>query len=369
MLAATALPAAALDRELSSEAGPLQVTTAVTGLANPWAFEFLPDGAMLVTEKAGRLRVAAPDGTLGAPISGLPEIDAGGQGGLLDVALDPGFAENATIWFTFSEPAEGGNSTALAKGVLSSDRTSLSDVTTVFSQLPRYAGNKHFGSRIVFDGEGHVFLGLGERSDQPIRNRAKDLDNHLGKVVRLNLDGSVPQDNPFVGRDGALPEIWSYGHRNIQGGARHPETGAIWFTEHGPKGGDELNLIEKGANYGWAEVSYGVNYDGTPVGTGEKTAPGVTDPVHQWTPVIGASGLEFYTGDLFADWKGDAFAGGLATTDLVRLTMEDGKVTGEERLLADLGLRIRDVKAGPDGAIYVATDERNGEILKIAPAD
>lgn len=365
-LAGLSTSAFAYDETLASKAGPLEARTFADDLERPWAMEFLPDGSLIVTEKGGTLRLVSATGAVGEPIAGVPEVAAGGQGGLLDVALDPGFAENRRIFFTWSETGEGGNSTAASSATLSADGRSLENLHKVFTQLPKYDGNKHFGSRIVFDGDDHLFIGLGERSDQPIRNRAKDLDNHLGKVVRLHLDGSVPADNPFVNQAGAMPEIWSYGHRNIQGGARDPASGKIWFSEHGPKGGDEVNRIEKGANYGWAEVSHGVNYDGTPVGTGRETATGVTDPVHQWTPVIGASGMTFYDADLIPAWKGSSFHGGLATENLVRLEMKGDTVAGEERL--DLGQRIRDVKQGPDGALYVLAEDI-GEIIRIAPAE
>lgn len=284
------------------------------------------------------------------------------------MAAAPDFAESRRIYFTYSEAGDGGNSTAAAMATLSQDGTQLTDVRKVFTQMPKYDGDKHFGSRIVFDGKGHMFIGLGERSDAPIRESAQKLDNHLGKVVRLNLDGSVPDDNPFVGQDGALPEIYSYGHRNIQGGALNPADGRIYFTEHGPKGGDELNVIEAKANYGWPVVSYGVEYSGQPVGSGKEAGEGFKDPIHHWTPVTGTSGLVFYTGDLFPDWKGDALSGGLVTHDIARLTIEGGKVVGEERLLGDLDQRIREVEQGPDGAIYVMTDGPKGEIWRVAPA-
>ena len=370
-LGATALSstaAFALDKTLKSEAGDLRVATLADGLDSPWGMEFLPDGSIIVTEKGGTIRLVSGSGEVGEPIAGLPEIDAGGQGGLLDVALDPDFASNRLVYITYSEAGDGGNSTAAGRGKLSDDGTSLENFQKIFTQLPKYDGNKHFGSRIVFDGKGHLFLGLGERSDTPIREGAQKLDNHLGKVVRLNLDGTVPTDNPFVGTEGALPEIWSYGQRNIQGGALHPETGAIWFSEHGPKGGDEVNVVEAGKNYGWPMVSYGVNYDGTPVGTGKAEGEGFTQPIHQWTPVIGASGMAFYTADTVPGWKGSAFFGGLASEDLVRVAFDGTTVKGEERLLGELGLRIRDVQQGPDGAIYVLTDGGSGEILRVAPA-
>lgn len=368
-LAAASLPTAALAAEqvLPSQIGDLQVATLAEGLESGWGMEFLPDGSLIVTEKGGTLRLVAADGTVGAPIDGVPAVDAGGQGGLLDVALDPDFASNRYIYLTYSEEGDGGNSTAAGRGVLSDDGSRLEGFEKIFTQLPRYEGNKHFGSRVVFDREGHLFLGLGERSDTPIREGAQKLDNHLGKVVRINRDGSVPDDNPFVGQDGALPEIWSYGQRNIQGGALHPTTGEVWFSEHGPKGGDEVNVVEAGKNYGWPVVSYGVNYNGTPVGEGKAEGEGMTQPVHQWTPVIGASGMAFYTGDAVPQWQGSAFFGGLASRDLVRVAFDGRTVTGEERLLGDLGQRIRDVKQGPDGALYVLTDGAGGKIMRVAP--
>ncbi|GGD04439.1 PQQ-dependent sugar dehydrogenase [Aureimonas glaciei] len=368
-LAAASLPttAFAVDQVVQSEAGDLQVTTLAEGLKSAWGMEFLPDGSLIVTEKGGTLRLVSADGTVGPAITGVPDVDAGGQGGLLDVALDPDFASNRFVYLTYSEEGDGGNSTAAGRGVLSDDGTRLEGFEKIFTQLPKYDGNKHFGSRIVFDREVHLFLGLGERSDTPIREGAQKLDNHLGKVIRINRDGSVPDDNPFVGEAGALPEIWSYGQRNIQGGALHPETGEVWFSEHGPKGGDEVNVVEAGKNYGWPLVSYGVNYNGTPVGEGRAEGEGLTQPVHQWTPVIGASGMAFYTADAVPQWQGSAFFGGLASRDLVRVAFDGRKVTGEERLLGDLGQRIRDVKQGPDGALYVLTDGAGGEIMRVAP--
>jgi glucose/arabinose dehydrogenase len=368
-LAAASLPTAALaaDQVVPSQIGDLQVTTLANGLASAWGMEFLPDGSLIVTEKGGTLRLVAADGTVGPAIDGVPDVDVGGQGGLLDVALDPDFSDNRMVYLTYSEKGDGGNSTAAGRGVLSSDGTRLESFEKIFTQLPKYGGDKHFGSRIVFDREGHLFLGLGERSDTPIREGAQKLDNHLGKVIRINRDGSVPDGNPFVGQAGALPEIWSYGQRNIQGGALNPATGEVWFSEHGPKGGDEVNVVEAGKNYGWPLVSYGVNYNGTPVGEGKTEGEGLTPPIHQWTPVIGASGMAFYTADAVPQWQGSAFFGGLASRDLVRVAFDGRKVTGEERLLADLGKRIRDVKQGPDGALYVLTDGAGGEIMRVAP--
>ncbi len=362
--------ALALDEVFETESATIQVTTVVDGLEHPWAIEFLPDGGALVTERPGRLRHLSAEGELSEPITGVPEVDARDQGGLLDVAIDPSFAENRLVYLSFAEPGEGGkNSTAVARGTLSEDSRALADVEVIFSQTPKEASTKHFGSRLVFDGNGHLFVTLGERSEEQFRGQAQDLDSHLGKVVRINPDGSVPQDNPFVGQDGALPEIWSYGHRNIQAAAINPATGVLWEIEHGPMGGDELNIPEAGKNYGWPIVSFGVNYDGTPVGSGEPDAEGFEDAIYQWTPVIAPSGMAFYTGDLFPDWQGNLFVGGLASTTLVRLELDGDSVTHEERLIEAAGLRIRDVTQGPDGALYVVTDEDNGEVLRIAPAN
>ncbi|QQP91198.1 PQQ-dependent sugar dehydrogenase [Skermanella sp. TT6] len=372
-LATTALaglnPALAVDETFETEKGRVQVTTFADGLANPWGLAFLPDGAMLVTEKSGNLRHVAADGTVSEPIGGVPEVDSRGQGGLLDVALDPQFAQNRLVYFSFTEPGEGGNSTAVARGILSPDAGSLSEVQVIFSQKPKLPGTKHFGSRLVFDNQGYLFIGLGERSEREFRTQAQDLDSHLGKVIRIRPDGSVPEDNPFVERQGALPEIWSYGHRNIQGAALHPETGVLWVNEHGPRGGDEINIPEAGKNYGWPVVSYGVEYDGSPVGTGKQQAEGMEDPVHHWTPVIGSSGMAFYTGSAFPAWQGSVFNGGLATKDVARLELDGTRVTHEERLFGDLNQRIRAVEQGPDGALYLLTDQSDGEILRVYPAE
>ena len=362
-------PALAVDETFETEKGRVQVTTFADGLANPWGLAFLPDGAMLVTEKSGNLRHVAADGTVSEPIGGVPEVDSRGQGGLLDVALDPQFAQNRLVYFSFTEPGEGGNSTAVARGILSPDAGSLSEVQVIFSQKPKLPGTKHFGSRLVFDNQGYLFIGLGERSEREFRTQAQDLDSHLGKVIRIRPDGSVPEDNPFVERQGALPEIWSYGHRNIQGAALHPETGVLWVNEHGPRGGDEINIPEAGKNYGWPVVSYGVEYDGSPVGTGKQQAEGMEDPVHHWTPVIGSSGMAFYTGSAFPAWQGSVFNGGLATKDVARLELDGTRVTHEERLFGDLNQRIRAVEQGPDGALYLLTDSSNGEILRVYPAE
>lgn len=360
----------AVEETFETETGAIQVSTIASGLSHPWAIAFLPgDGGMLVTERPGNLRRVASDGSVSEPVEGVPEVDARGQGGLLDVALDPQFQENRLVYLSFAEAGEGGNGTAVARGRLNEDLSALEDVEIIFSQQPKVQSRAHFGSRLVFDGEGHLYVTLGERSQAQFRGQAQDLDSHLGKIVRINPDGSVPDDNPFVGQDDALPEIWAYGVRNVQAAALHPETGVLWEIEHGPRGGDELNIIEPGANYGWPLVTLGVEYSGGTIGEGLETAEGMVDAIYTWTPVIAPSGMMFYGGDAFEEWQGDLFVGGLASTALVRLELDGDSVTHEERLLEPLGLRIRDVAEGPDGAIYVATDEQNGGILRIAPAD
>ena len=352
-------------------AASIRVETVASGLHHPWGLAFLPDGRMLVTERKGLLRVVTPDGEVSGAIYGVPEVEARGQGGLLDVALDPAFAENRLVYLSYAEAGEGRlNGTAVARGRLEGDSAfQLKDVEVIFRQQPKKDSHLHFGSRLVFDKDGHLFVALGERSRVGMREEAQALDSHLGKVVRIFPDGTVPPDNPSVGRTDARPEVWSYGHRNQQGAALHPETGQLWTNEHGPRGGDELNIAHAGRNYGWPLVSHGVNYDLTPVGTGEKSAPGIEDPIHHWTPSIGVSGMAFYTADAIPGWTGNLFVGGLARPGLYRLTLDGDRVTGEERLLADLGKRIRDVRQGPDGALYLLTDAPNGEILRIIRAE
>jgi glucose/arabinose dehydrogenase len=367
---AFAAPAIAVDETVETEKAVIHVETFADGLEHPWGIAFLPEGGALVTERPGRLRHVSAEGALSEPLSGVPDVDARGQGGLLDVALDPAFAENRRIYLSFSEPGDGGtNSTAVARGTLADDLSGLADVEVIFSQQPKVASTKHFGSRLVFDGDGDLFVTMGERSDAEFREQAQDLGSHLGKIVRIHPDGDVPEDNPFVRQEGALPEIWSYGHRNIQAAAMHPETGELWEIEHGPRGGDELNIARAGKNYGWPVVSFGVNYSGTPVGSGESDAPGFEDPLYQWTPVIAPSGMAFYGGAAFPEWRGDLLVGGLRETTLVRLSLAGETVTHEERMLQDLGLRIRDVEQGPAGAIFLLTDEDDGEILRLTPAD
>jgi glucose/arabinose dehydrogenase len=369
-VASLSLPGHAIEETFETETGPIRVSTVADGLSHPWAIAFLPDGAgMLVTERAGNLRHIGKDGSVSEPIGGVPEVDAQGQGGLLDVALDPEFEESRLVYLSFAEAGGSGNSTAVARGRLNEELSALEDVEIIFSQQPKVQSRAHFGSRLVFDNEGHLFVTMGDRSSAQFRDRAQDLDSHIGTIVRINPDGSIPDDNPFVGQGDALPEIWAYGVRNVQAAALHPETGALWEIEHGPRGGDELNIIEPGANYGWPVVTFGVEYSGGTIGEGISSAPGMIDPIYQWTPVIAPSGMTFYAGDIFEEWRGNLFVGGLASTALVRLELDGNRVTHEERLLEPLGLRIRDVVEGPDGALYVAIDARSGGILRIDSVD
>ena len=343
------------------------VTLLAKGLEHPWAVEPLPSGDLLVTEKPGSMRIVTRAGRLGQPIAGVPEVDARGQGGLLDVALSPGFDSDRIIYWSYSEPRQGGNATSVARGVLPPEGRKLEQVGVIFRALPTYDGDMHYGSRLAFGPDGKLYVTLGERSDTKIRPQAQHLNSHMGKIVRINPDGSVPQDNPFVGQSNALPELWSLGHRNIQAAAFDPQ-GRLWEVEHGANGGDELNLVQKGKNYGWPLVAYGEEYSGNPIPGAVTARQGYEQPVYYWDPVIAPSGAQFYTGDAFPDWKGSLFVGGMRDTRLVRLTLENDRVSGEEHLLADRGKRIRDVRQGPDGALYVITDEDNGELWRIAPS-
>ena len=340
--------------------------TVASGLQNPWAVAFLPDGRFLVTERPGRLRVVNADGQVQPAVQGLPEVAAGGQGGLLDVITDSAFASNRTIYFCFSEPGKGTtNSTALARARLSQDAKRLEDVTVIFSQQPKFSSTAHFGCRIVERPDGTLFLTLGDRFSR--RDDAQTLDNHHGKVVRVAKDGAVPKDNPFVGKAGALPEIWSYGHRNSQGATLAPD-GSLWTHEHGARGGDEINRPQAGKNYGWPQVSFGVNYDGSKIGSGDSAAPGLEPPLHHWTPSIAPSGMAFLTSDRYgAGWKGNLFVGSLKFEYLDRIELKDGKVVAEHKLLEDVGQRIRDVRQGPDGLLYVVTDSPSGKLLRLLP--
>jgi aldose sugar dehydrogenase len=355
MLAAA--PAAAQPQVVETEAGTIQVETVVSGLVHPWGMAFLPDGRMLVTERPGTLRIVDSDFNLSEPLSGVPEVLAQGQGGLLDVAVDPDFASNQLVYLTFAEPGSGGASTAAARGRLGD--SGLEDVEVIFRQEPKVSGGNHFGSRLVFHTDGTLFIGLGDRAKL---DPAQDLSNHIGTVVRINPDGSVPDDNPFLGENDAKPEIWSYGHRNIQGAARHPDTGELWLHEHGPRGGDEINVPRAGENYGWPVVSWGNHYDGRAI-PDPPTRPQFAESVHVWTPSIAPSGMTFYTGDVFPQWQGDLLVGGLVAQALIRISLDGQEVTNEERI--DLGARIRDVAQGPEGAVYVITDASNGQVLRL----
>jgi glucose/arabinose dehydrogenase len=327
---------------------------------------FLPDGRLLVTERAGRLRIVERDGRLGEPIAGLPAVDAGGQCGLLDVVLDPKYADNGWVYWSYAEAGDGGNSTAVARGKLQGNR--MVEVQKIFSQQPKVSSTLHCGSRLVFARDGRLFVVLGDRFSR--KDDAQTLDNHLGKVVRIASDGSVPADNPYLdkvaGKAGARAELWSIGHRNIQGLATHPATGELWASEHGPQGGDEINLVQGGRNYGWPLVTHGRNYgSGTVIGE-EGPKAGFEQPLRHWVPVsVAPSGLAFITSDRYPGWKGNLMMGTLRAQALIRLTLDGQRITGEERLLAHLGHRIRDVRQGPDGWLYIVTDGAEGQVIRL----
>jgi aldose sugar dehydrogenase len=342
--------------------GIVHVETLAVGLEHPWALTFLPDGRMLVTERPGRVRIVDERGGLSEPLEGVPSVLARGQGGLLDVKLDPRFANNRLVYLSYAEPGENGTAgTAVARGRLASNR--LEDLEIIYRQHPKVKGENHFGSRLVFGSDGTLFVTQGDRFEY--RDKAQDLSSGLGKIVRLHRDGTVPGDNPFVGKPGARPEIWSYGHRNIQAAAVHPHTGQLWTVEHGARGGDELNHPEAGKNYGWPVITYGVDYSGASIGEGTAKL-GMEQPVYYWDPVIAPSGMIFYTGDAFPDWKGSLLVGSLKPGLLVRLTLQQDQVVREERYLGDLRERIREVQQGSDGLLYLLTDSSNGRILRLS---
>ncbi len=336
------------------------------GLEHPWTVAFLPDGRMLVTERPGRLRIVTRGGSVGAPITGLPEMEARNQGGLLDAVAGPNFENDRMIYWSYAAPRGGGaNATHVARGRLSDDSTRVENVQVIFEQQPAWRSGGHFGSRLVFDREGHLYIALGDRQRNDARGLAQDLSTHIGKIVRINPDGSVPAGNPFSAGDGARPEIWSYGHRNIQGADLHPETGELWAVEHGPRGGDELNLIRRGVNFGWPVISYGIEYNGAPIGAGIAVRDGMEQPVYYWDPVIAPGDMDFYRGSLFP-WNGDILIAGLESEALVRLELQDERVVGEERFNLGVG-RIRDIAEADDGALWIVTDHDNGRLLRLTP--
>jgi aldose sugar dehydrogenase len=359
---ATAAPAGA--QASRAVMGNLAVETFARGLDHPWGLAFLPDGQLLVTERPGRLRLVDNAGKVSQPISGVPKVFARSQGGLLDVAIDRDFASNRTIYLCYAEPADGGGRTSLARAQLR-DAPRLEDVKVIFRQQGPLSSGNHWGCRITPTADGNLFLTTGDHYAH--RDQAQNLGNHIGKVIRIRTDGSVPPDNPFVGRQGAAPEIWSYGHRNMQGAALQPGTGVYWTHEHGARGGDEINTPQAGKNYGWPVITYGIDYSGAKIGVGTRKE-GMEQPVHYWDPSIAPSGMAFYDGDLFPAWRGHLFVGALAGQMLVRLELDGRKVVKEERLLRDLGERIRDVRAGPDGALWLLTDSSRGRILRVVPA-
>lgn len=359
-------PALSQTTTFKSDSGSIQVETIAKGLSNPWALAFLPDGRMLITERTGQLRLLNRDGKLSPPLAGVPKVASAGQGGLLDVIIDRNFVQNHTIYFCYSDPVGGGAQTALARAELDAGATpKLANVKRIFQQEGPPSNGRHFGCRIVQARDGNLFLTTGDHGNA--QKEAQNLTNHIGKIIRIAPDGSVPKDNPFVGKQGAKPEIWSYGHRNGQGAFLHPVSGKLWMNEHGPRGGDEINIPEAGRNYGWPVIGFGIDYSGAKIHEGTHKA-GMEQPIVQWTPVIAPSGMAFYEGGLFPAWKGNVFVGGLSTRILVRLEVDGEKIVREERLLRDLNERIRDVRVGPDGALWLLTDNSSGRLLRMTPA-
>ncbi|WP_407730703.1 PQQ-dependent sugar dehydrogenase [Pseudomonas helleri] len=365
MFALTANAQIGQAQTFKSELGPVTATPVVQGLDHPWALAFLPDKkGMLVTERPGHLRWVNPEGKLSAPLAGVPKVWAKGQGGLLDVVLSPDFANDRLVYLSFAEEGQDGNAgTAVGRGRLSDDMSSLSDFKVIFRQEPKLSTGNHFGSRLVFDRDGYLFIALGENNQ---RSTSQHLDKLQGKVVRIYPDGRIPEDNPFVGQKGARPEIWSYGHRNQQGAALNPWTGTLWTHEHGPKGGDEINLIERGQNYGWPLATHGIDYSSKPIPEAKgKVVEGTVAPYHVWEKSPGISGMTFYDGERFKPWQHNLFIGALADKDVIRLQLDGDKVVHEERLLGGLKARIRDVRQGPDGYVYVLTDEDKGAVYRV----
>jgi aldose sugar dehydrogenase len=342
------------------------VRTIASGLEHPWSLAFLPDGAMLVTEKRGRMRIALPDGTLSPSVAGVPKVSDEGQGGLLDVALGPAFATDGVLYFAFSEPRQGGNGTAVMRArIVRQGTLRLEDLRVIWRMTPTMDSKLHFGCRLVFARDGHLFITTGERFISAGRKQAQKLDSAFGKIIRIAPDGSAPADNPFASREGALREIYSIGHRNVQAAALHPVTGALWIVDHGARGGDEINVVRPGRDYGWPTITYGVEYAGGKVGAGITAREGMEQPLYYWDPSIAPSGMAFYRGEMFPEWSGSLFVGALAGKHLARLTLEGERVIGEERLLAERNVRIRDVRVAANGALYVLTDESKGELLAL----
>ena len=346
-----------------------KIVPVADGFQNPWSLAFLPGGKMLVTERPGRLRVVSADGSKSEPVAGLPAVDARNQGGLLDVTLDPAFAKNGLIYWSYSEPGQdGANNTAVARGTfVDGAGPRVDNVQVIFHQTPSLRSTLHFGSRLVWGRDGTLFITMGDRSITEGRMQAQRMDGLLGKIARINADGSIPKDNPFVGKAGVPAGMWSFGHRNIQSATLHPTTGELWEVEHGTRGGDEINIARKGKDYGWPTIAYGIEYRGGPITGGLTAQAGMEQPLYYWDPIIGPSGMAFYTGNLFPAWKGSLFVGGHGTRDLVRLTVDGEKVTGEERLLVDQKDAVRDVRQGPDGALYIVTDGAQGRVYKLVP--
>lgn len=354
---------AAAQQRYPSSAGDLVVETVAGGLEHPWGLAFLPDGRMLVTERPGRLRLVGTDGKLSAPITGVPNVAGRGQGGLLDVVPDPGFAQNRTIYLSFAEPRSGGTGTSVARARLNERGTALEGTKVIFQQMPTISSNLHFGSRLVFDRAGALFVTVGDRYGQ--RDQAQNPANHIGKIMRIRPEGGAPADNPKI--EGWQPEIWSIGHRNVQGAALHPQSGQLWTAEHGARGGDEVNTPKAGRNYGWPVVTFGIDYSGAKIGEGTSKA-GMEPPLFYWDPSIAPSGAAFYTGAVWPAWTNSLFVGALAGQMLVRLSTQGEAVTGQERLLEGLGERIRDVRQGPDGFLYLLSDAPDGKLLRVRPA-
>jgi glucose/arabinose dehydrogenase len=358
-------PAAAAQRD-RTVIDNLVVETYARGLDHPWGLGFLPDGRLLVTERPGRMRLVDGEGRLSPAIAEVPKVFASGQGGLLDVALDREYERSGIIYFCYAEPTEGGGRTSLARARLVAEaQPRLEDVNVIFRQQGPPSSGNHWGCRIVQMPDGNLFLTTGDHFNY--RDQAQNLANHLGKIIRIRPDGSAPPDSPFVGKDGARPEIWSYGHRNAQGAALNPASGKLWMHEHGARGGDEINIPQAGKNYGWPVITWGIDYNGTKIGLGTHK-PGMEQPIHYWVPSIAPSGMAFYMGDLFPAWRGNLFVGALAGQMLVRLELDAEKVVREERLLRELGERIRDVRSGPDGALWLLTDSARGRVLRVVPA-